>query len=116
MYQITKEQCQESIDKRGEIVCCSCGGKLEPIETVNNSGTPTFWVGCNNCQIFDNGTTPKIYQTAVEMVDVNDLRAYSFDEKPNKEKYPNDFDYWRKSQIKGAVRIVSDIIKIYGLG
>ncbi len=114
MYQITKEQCQEQINKRGEIVCSQCGGKIEPIETVNNSGTPTFWQGCLSCEIFDNGTSPKIHKTAVEMVDKTDFRAYTFDDKPNKEKHPESFEYWRKSQIKGTVGIISDMLKIYG--
>ncbi len=59
-YQITKKQCQESI--RG--ICSYCGGKLEPIETVDNSGNPTFWVGCVPCGVFDNGTDPKTYEIA----------------------------------------------------
>ena len=112
MYQTTKEQCQNNIDKRGNIVCSSCGGKLEPIETVDNSRNPTFWQGCTNCEIFDNGVNPEIYKTAVEMVDNNNFRAYNFDEKP-KDETSFEFDYWRKSQIKGVTRIVQDIIKIH---
>lgn len=114
-YRTTKEQCQSNIDKRMPIVCTCCGGKIEPIETVDNSHNPTYWQGCNDCMKFDNGTSLKIYETAVKMVDERHFRAYSFNEMPDKEKNPSGFDYWRKSQISGTVGVVSDILRLYGV-
>lgn len=114
-YRITKEQCQANIDKRMPIVCTCCGGKIEPIETVDNSDNPTFWQGCLNCSKFDIGTSPKIYETAVKMVDEMRFVAYRFKEKPDKEKDPSMFDYWRKSQISGTVDVVTDILNLYGV-
>ena len=112
-YQITKEQCQANIDKRMPIVCTCCGGKIEPIATVDNSGNPTYWQGCEECAIFNGGTSPKIYATAVKMVDERHFVAYSFDSMPDKSKDPSGFDYWRKSQIRGAVSVITDILSIY---
>ena len=114
-YRTTKEQCQSNIDKRMPIICTCCGGKIEPIGTVDNSHNPTFWQGCNECMKFDNGTSPQIYETAVKMVDERHFRAYSFNEMPDKEKDPSGFDYWRKSQIGGTVGVVSDVLRLYGV-
>jgi hypothetical protein len=43
-YQTTQEECQNNIIKGN--VCGYCGLEIVPIETVNNSGEPTFWSGC----------------------------------------------------------------------
>lgn len=112
-YQTTKEQCQANIDRRMPIVCTSCGGKIEPIETVDNANNPTFWQGCLSCMKFDNGTTPNVYGIAARMVDDRDFRAYSHNPKPIKDNDPLMFDYWRKSQISGTVSVVEDIIRFY---
>lgn len=114
-YITTKEECQSGIDKRMPIVCTCCGGKIEPIETVDNNHNPTFWQGCKACMKFENGTTPKIYETASKMVDEKSFVAYIFNQRPCKEKDPEGFDYWRKSQISGTVRVVSDVIRLYGV-
>lgn len=114
-YRITKEQCQSNIDKRMPVVCTHCGGKTEPIETVDNSGNPTYWQGCNDCEIFTSGTSPKIYETAVKMVDERRFRVYGFKQMPDKEKEPSSFDYWRKSQIGGTVDVVTDILILHGI-
>jgi len=41
-YITTKEECQKSISG----VCEGCGGELEPMETEDNAGNPTYWIGC----------------------------------------------------------------------
>ena len=115
MYQITKKQCQSDIDKRMPIICTSCGGKIEPIETVDNANQPTFWSGCKKCMKFDNGTIPKIYEISVKMVDEKHFWAYHFDSMPDKEKEPEKFDYWRKSQISGTVDVVIDVLELSSL-
>ena len=111
-YQITKKQCQKQIDSRSEIVCTYCGGKIEPIETVDNAGRPTFWVGCNNCSHFNGGVSPKIYNIAKTMVTEYGLRPYSHIEMVVKEKDPERWQYNLHSQITGAVSIVHDILKL----
>ena len=113
MYRTTKETCQSLIDK-SPIVCCSCGGPLSPIETVDNANNPTFWRGCTKCQKFDKGTTIKIYNTACKMVDERNYKAYDkYDAVPNKETHPEDFEYWRNDQIGGTIFVIEDILNIY---
>lgn len=112
VYQTTKEQCQSQIDGQMPIVCSCCGGKLEPIETVDNLDNPTFWRGCFGCSKFDSGTKPEIYKIAVAMVDERHFRAYSFDDRPDEKEDEIMFDYWRKSQIGGTVRVVEDILRL----
>ena len=74
-YITTKEQCQKRIDEMRN-VCTCCGGGLVPLETVDNSNRPTYWIGCEKCQKFDNGTKEKIFKIAVKMVDERRFRAY----------------------------------------
>ncbi|MFH1525821.1 MAG: hypothetical protein ABIG69_04080 [Bacteroidota bacterium] len=45
-------------------VCEGCGGELEPLETVDNAGNPTFWVGCQKCYCFRAGIDPKYFDIA----------------------------------------------------
>lgn len=112
MYKITQQQCQKSIDDRMPIVCSSCGGKIEPIETVDNSNNPTFWSGCLSCNMFDSGVSPEIFKTAEKMVDERNFRAYSFDKMPDKNENMQKYEYWREGQIRGTTRIVMDILEI----
>jgi hypothetical protein len=108
-YRTTKERCQQIIDNHGN-VCSGCGGKLTAIETVDNSDNPTHWSGCEKCQQFDNGTKENVYKIAVKMVDERNFTAYNFDPKPSELTDKDQFDYWRKSQIRGTSSIVSDIL------
>lgn len=64
VYDITKEDCQSKIDKLGH-VCGGCGVKPQPIETVNNSGTPTYWKGCLSCGQFHTDVPLSIRKTAL---------------------------------------------------
>ena len=109
-YKTTKKQCQKQIDK-WQNVCTHCGGELMPLKTVDNSGDPTYWIGCESCQRFDNGTKERIYKIAVRMVDERHFTSYNYEQQPDKEKEPDQFDYWRKGQIGGTVNIVSDILR-----
>ena len=99
VYQITKEKCQEMIHG----VCSNCGGKLVPIETVDNADHPTFWSGCKRCSIFDNGVAPEIYKIAVKLVDECKYRHYPNSDFTNQEEE-------RYAQIGGASRLISQII------
>lgn len=109
-YDITKERCQTMID-RSPVVCPCCGGKLEPLETVNNSGVPTFWAGCAACQSFSWGFSPEVFKIANHMVRERHYQHYShmprlFNPTPAEE------DYWYKSQIGGTCSLVSTILNL----
>ncbi len=107
-YITTKKQCQKQIDKYKN-VCCGCGGKLVPFETVDNSNNPTFWVGCKKCNRFDNGVQPKVHEIARKMVIERHFRAYR-EQQPDKYKEPGKYNYWLISQIRGTCGIVWDIL------
>ena len=107
-YKTTFEECKKTI--KG--VCSSCGGKLEPIETVDNAGNPTFWAGCLVCSYFDNGVPPEIYKIAKEMVEIEKFRPYShINHDPNDNEIMK--QYKIKYQIKGACEIVASVLRIY---
>ena len=106
-FRITKEACAAGING----ICPRCGGKLEPIETVDNSGNPTHWSGCNACMTFTNGVPPLIYRTALLLVD-DGYRPYSFiieDKKYSDAKKMGD----RQTQVAGACDTVRNVLRIY---
>lgn len=112
-YIITKDQCQEMIDSRGDVVCSCCGGKIEPCETVDNANNPTYWAACLSCQIVSAGVPRKVYDAAKIMVEEHNLRPYPHELRPStsqKEAY----GYWKKMQISGACRIVQDVAEVIG--
>jgi len=107
-YKITRQQCQNNISG----VCPQCGGTLEPIETVDNAGNPTFWCGCLKCCQFSNGIDQKVYTIAKALVEDCHYRHYSHirvedgDSEDTKR-------YKTETQIGGACNIVNDVIRIY---
>lgn len=106
-YRTTKEECQKMISG----VCSRCAGVLEPIETVDNSGHPTFWAGCMACSHFDSGVSQRVYDIAKKMVMDFMLRPYSF--------IDTDWEEGQetrnlKSQIQGATSIVRQVLKLNG--
>jgi len=107
-YATPKEVCQSRI--KG--VCPSCGGALEPIETVDNSGQPTFWAGCNPCGQFSNGVTPEVYQIAYKMVTEKNFWAYSHLKK-EASPTPQQELYWTQSQVRGTCSVVNDVLKLH---
>lgn len=114
MYVTTKAHCQKMIDARMPIVCSSCGGKIEPIETVDNADNPTYWSGCMalNCHCFDYGTKPKTFKIAEKMVKIYHFTAYGHDPEPDKLTNKELYNYWMKCQIRGTVRIVEKILRL----
>lgn len=114
IYKITKQQCQSMIDKQMPIVCSYCGGKIEPIETVDNAGDPTYWSGCLGCERFEGGTSPEIYDIAVKLVDKNHFSTCDFSDMPEKEKQPEEYAQWHKSQIHSSVQIITEVLRVYG--
>lgn len=105
-YKITKDQCQSMI---GERICSQCGGPLSPIETMDNSGAPTFWSGCQDCLKFDSGVSPTIYKIAKMMVINRAFIAYKHLRKPQGRN--TDFkEHWLRTQIGGACDVVYDVL------
>jgi len=107
MYRITKQQCQDSITG----ICSQCGGVLEPIETVDNSGNPTFWSGCIKCSRFDNGVEPKIYAIAKELVEDCNYTHYSHIRIEGRDS-DDTKQYKTECQISGTCDIVHDVLRI----
>jgi hypothetical protein len=114
-YKTTEYDCRSAINKAGT-VCSQCGGALTPIETVDNSGDPTFWSGCESCQQFDYGVKPIIHAIAKELVKNRGYVHYSHMERWDLK--PKDGDegykkYWFDSQIGGATSIVRDVFQAH---
>lgn len=108
-YKITKKQCQDSMPKN--FVCSNCGGSLEPLDTVDNAGDPTFWSGCGKCCKFDYGVPIDLYKIAKELVENHDYRHYhhiEIKEKDNEETRK----YKTECQISGACYLVRDVLNI----
>lgn len=99
-YKQTREQCQALING---VVCCGCGGPLQPLETVDNANHPTFWPGCMHCSEFDYGVSQQVFAVARRLVEKCRLRPYS---------HMKESDYhYLESQTKGAVSIVGDVLR-----
>jgi hypothetical protein len=111
IYKISKEQCAAIVDG---LVCDGCGGPLEPMETVDNAGDPTFWPVCNSCSKYHWGTKKEIHEIAKRLVDDFHYIAYSHMENPacrtnDAEWYKQ---YYRTAQIAGACSIVRNVLQI----
>jgi len=105
-YKTDKETCAKSI--KG--VCSHCGEMVVPLETVDNSGDPTFWAGCKRCNRFEHiGTDPKVYKIAEKLVDERGFRFYGhISDKDTDTKQTKENN--RMSQISGACGIVRDVL------
>lgn len=84
-YKITREHCQKMIDENGN-VCSQCGAVLTPIDTVDNAGDPTFWIGCMPCGRFDHGVPELIQRMAKYLVTERNYRAYNYEPEPRQER------------------------------
>ena len=103
-FKITKKKCQQGING----VCEGCGGKLEPIETVDNAGDPTYWCGCKHCSCFRSGVDRIHFEIARQLVLENTMIPY-----PNisgKNGTPEAKEYWLDSQTAG---LSHDIARIH---
>ena len=108
LYRITKKQCEQSI---GNVVCEGCGGRLEPIETCDNSGNPTFWVGCHHCQAFRSGVDKKYYEIARKLVTTGVITPYRHLNKYDYEKRGMMGYYW-DSQTAGLSETIEYIERL----
>ena len=104
-YQVTKKQCQKSIMG----VCEGCGGKLEPIRTVDNAGNPTYWVGCNHCSCFRSGIEREYFEVARELITKNEMVPYSHMKRSDWDNNPNKLNYWLDSQTAGLSHSIKKI-------
>jgi len=102
--QITEEQCREKI--KG--VCEGCGGALEPIQTVDNGGNPTHWVGCKYCMCFRAGTEKIYFDVARYLVEKDIIAPYSYLKKEHG-KGEISTDYYLCSQTAGLASVVKKI-------
>jgi len=107
-YQVTKKECQESI--KG--VCEGCGGKLEPIETVNNANEPTYWVGCLHCSCFRGGVDKKYWEIARKLIEDRRMIPYSHMNKNEYEDTPERLEYYYDSQCAGLSHDIAYIHKL----
>lgn len=96
IYQTTKEECLKLI----EGVCEGCAGPLEPIETQDNAGNLTFWVGCMKCHCFRAGTKKKYWNIAEELVRKRIWEPYDTDDRPAKEE-GDEWEHYLHSQCAG---------------
>ena len=102
-YRITKEHCQSMISG----VCDGCGGDLEPIETVDNSGNPTYWAGCMECEKFCYGVSRETFNIAEIMV--KELRYAHYNHLGIKKEGDEGYQDWLRSQIAGACSILGTV-------
>lgn len=108
IYQTTKEDCQKNING----VCEGCGRKLEPIETVDNSGQPTFWQGCNHCQCFRGGVDSKYFEVARALVEKGELIPYHHMPRCEYENSKERLEYYFDSQTAGLSHLIGRIDKM----
>lgn len=74
-YIVTKQACEEGIQKRGS-VCEYCGRTPIALETADNANNPTHWAGCYHTDnvtsdswgVFTCGVDPEVYKLAVNLV------------------------------------------------
>ena len=98
-YKTTFAQCKKLIKDNN--VCEGCGGKLEPIKTVDNGGSPTYWVCCKRCMCFRSGVEKIHWKIARKLVEENRIIPYSSMHKCDYEDTPERLEYYLDSQTAG---------------
>lgn len=111
-YIVTKEQCQQDIDSKPPVVCPRCGGKIEPVETVDNSNRPTFWRACLNCDHLDYGVPVEVFLTAKTLFEKHHKRPYRHLEEPSTE-LTGKYKYYKECQIGGLSSEVQTMLQVY---
>ena len=109
-YQVTKEECERHI--RG--VCEGCGGKLDAIETEDNAGNPTYWVGCNHCHSFRGGIDRKYWEVARKLVESGKLLPYRHLYKSEHESTPEKLEFYYDSQTAGlsyTIKLIDEMLR-----
>lgn len=106
-YKTTKEECEKNISG----ICEGCGRKLIAIETVDNSGAPTYWQGCEHCSSFRSGIQRVYFEIARKLVKQGDLMPYSMD-RHEYEDTPERLEYYLDSQTAGLSYKIKQIHKM----
>lgn len=93
-------------------VCEGCGGKLEPIRTIDNSHQPTYWVGCKKCSCFRQGIEKKYWQVARVLV----MRdgEYKYNSKFEYSKSRGNLRYWLDTEtaaLSGLVKRITYLLE-----
>jgi hypothetical protein len=99
VYQTTEDECRKSISG----VCPGCGKEVEPIETVDNAGRPTFWEGCTDCGLFCNGVTQQVHEISKKLVADHTCDGPWRSNFASEELYTYEF--------KGATRRISRVVE-----
>ena len=107
-YKTTKEECEKAISG----VCEGCGGNLTAIETVDNSGDPTYWRGCEHCAAFRGGIEKKYFNVARKLVESGDVLPYSHMRRNEYEDSPERLEYFLDSQTAGLSATIKQIHKM----
>jgi len=105
IYQISKEDCAKQISG----VCPGCGGELEPIETVNNSNQPTYWVGCMHCQSFCCGVDKHTQKLARSIVESGYLSQCFYKRRCEYEDTPERLEYWKDTEKSNMTQVILHI-------
>lgn len=106
-YKISEKACRENHIFG---VCSRCRGEIKPMETVDNSGDPTFWAGCSECNVFDCGVPERIYDISEKLVDSGHIEYSHMDTPFNKDDAYK--KYWRETQIGGTCSLVRKVLQI----
>lgn len=104
-YVKNKEDCQAEIDSHDR-VCNRCGRRPVPIETVDNSGCPTFWSGCFHGTTSDGHFTSGVDISAFKLARKMVLHGEVAYRHMHKSEYNSSDDlkrYWIESQTEGLV-------------
>lgn len=110
IYATTEKECQSNIKK--DSVCERCGRYIVPLETVDNSGHPTFWAGCEHGRDygnFTNGIDKGLRDIAYKLV-LEDSYRFSISMNDN---ISYGFDYWFEESMAKACEIV-EMVAIFG--
>ena len=107
-YITTKEECEKNILG----VCEGCGGALTAIETVDNSGRPTFWQGCEHCSCFRSGVDSKYFKVARKLVEEGMMLPYSHMRRLEYENTPERLQYFLDSQTAGLSHNIAFIHRL----
>ena len=107
-YRVTKEQCEANISG----VCEGCGRELSAIETVDNSGNPTFWQGCQKCSCFRRGVEPKYFKIARKLVEEDTLRPSYHMDITRYNDNPDKLEYYYDCQTAVLSPIIRHIDKL----
>jgi len=108
-YQTTKLQCQKGIDARGN-VCDGCGGKITPLKTVDNNGSPTYWSGCEHCSVFTVGVPADVWKTARYLVMTKG--KYRYNSASDYLKSNAYLEYWADKETRGIASEIQEYLSL----